>query len=79
MLLVIILQAYHDTCSALDRTEVFGDEMLGLQDDIETIKSYDEFFQLQRVLDHTADTHCTGMNVKVRKTRNKDQVPREKP
>ena len=25
------------------------------------------------------DTRCTGMNVKVRKTRNKDQVPREKP
>jgi len=25
------------------------------------------------------DTCCTGMNVKVRKTRNKDQVPREKP
>jgi len=27
----------------------------------------------------TDDTHCTGMNVKVRKMRNKDQVPREKP
>jgi len=27
----------------------------------------------------TVDTRCTGMNVKVRKTRNKDQVPREKP
>jgi len=30
-------------------------------------------------LDQTDDTRCTGMNVKVRKTRNKDQVPREKP
>jgi len=28
---------------------------------------------------HGSDTHCTGMNVKVRKMRNKDQVPREKP
>jgi len=27
----------------------------------------------------SCDTRCTGMNVKVRKTRNKDQVPREKP
>jgi len=27
----------------------------------------------------TNDTRCTGMNVKVRKTRNKDQVPRENP
>jgi len=25
------------------------------------------------------DTRCMGMNVKVRKMRNKDQVPREKP
>ena len=25
------------------------------------------------------DTRCTGMNVKVRKMRNKDQVPQEKP
>ena len=28
---------------------------------------------------HHTDTRCTGMNMKVRKTRNKDQVPREKP
>ena len=25
------------------------------------------------------DTHCMGMNMKVCKTRNKDQVPQEKP
>lgn len=47
-----ILQAYHDTCSALDRTEVFGEEMLGFQDDIDTIKRYDEFFQLRFTSDH---------------------------
>jgi len=34
----------------------------------------------KQVLSSTSgDTHCTRMNVKVRKTRNKDQVPQEKP
>ena len=48
-----ILQAYHDTCSSLDRTEVLGAEMAGFQDDIETIGLYDEFFQRRRAPDHT--------------------------
>ena len=29
--------------------------------------------------DSTVDTRCTGMNMKVRKMQNKDQVPQEKP
>ena len=49
----VILQAYHDTCSSLDRTEVSGEDMRGFQDDISTIKQYDEFFQLRRAPDHT--------------------------
>ncbi|EDR10034.1 uncharacterized protein LACBIDRAFT_325588 [Laccaria bicolor S238N-H82] len=47
-----ILQAYHDTCSSVDRTGVFGEEMLGFQDDIKLIRRYDEFFQLRRTPDH---------------------------
>jgi len=34
---------------------------------------------MEQVMQAYTDTRCTGMNVKVRKTRNKDQVPREKP
>ena len=48
-----ILQAYHNTCSELDKTEVYGEAMAGFLDDIETIKSYDEFFQLRCLPDHT--------------------------
>jgi len=40
-----ILQAYHDTCTALDRTEVFADKMMGYDDEITTIRSHDEFLQ----------------------------------
>jgi len=47
-----ILQAYHDTCEVLDKTEVFGTEMIGFQDEIDVIKKYDEFFQLQQDLDN---------------------------
>ena len=54
----VILQAYHDACGSLDRTEVSGEDMLGFQDDIATIKCYDKFFQLRRVPDHmTSPTH----------------------
>ena len=49
-----ILQAYYDTCDSLDKTEVFGDDMMGFQDEIDTIKQYDEFFQLRRAPDHTS-------------------------
>ncbi|EDR04305.1 uncharacterized protein LACBIDRAFT_330818 [Laccaria bicolor S238N-H82] len=42
-----ILKAYHDTCDSLNKTEVFGNEMVGFQDDITTIKQYNEFFQLK--------------------------------
>ena len=48
-----ILQAYHDTCSSLDKTGVFGHEMAGYLDEVETIKLYDEFFQRIREPDHT--------------------------
>jgi len=41
-----ILQAYHNTCNTLDKTEVFGEEMMGYQDNMDTIRQYDEFFQL---------------------------------
>lgn len=51
-----VLQAYHDTCSLLDRTEVFGKEMMGFQNDVETIKHYDEFFQLRRAPNLTIST-----------------------
>jgi len=34
-----ILQAYHGTCDTLDKTEVFGEEMMGYQDDMDTISS----------------------------------------
>jgi len=44
----IILQAYHDECKALDKTEVFGAEMIGFEDEIEVIKKYDGFFQLRQ-------------------------------
>lgn len=43
-----ILQAYHDACEALDKTEVFGSEMTGFQMEIDVIKKYDEFFQLRQ-------------------------------
>ena len=56
-----ILQAYHDTCGALDRTEVLGDDKVGLQDDIETIRSYDNFFQLRCVPDHTVSPTYSGI------------------
>ena len=49
-----ILQAYHDTCSTLDKTEVFGNEMVAFGDDISVIRQYDEFFQLRRAPDHTS-------------------------
>jgi len=53
-----ILQAYHNACSSLDKTEVYGEEMLGFQDDIDTIRRYDEFFQLRRAPDHiTSPAH----------------------
>lgn len=48
-----ILQAYHDACNVLDRTKVFGGEMIGYQDDINAIRQYDEFFQLRCAPDHT--------------------------
>ena len=44
----VILQAYHDTCEALDKADVFGAEMIGFQDEIEEIKKYDDFFQLRQ-------------------------------
>ena len=54
-----ILQAYHDACDSLDKTEVFGSEMLGFQDDVETMKRYDDFFQLRHTPDHiTSPTHA---------------------
>ncbi|KIJ91334.1 hypothetical protein K443DRAFT_14485 [Laccaria amethystina LaAM-08-1] len=54
-----IIQAYHDACSALDKTEVFGEEMLGFEDSVETMKRYDNFFQLRRAPDHiTSPTHA---------------------
>lgn len=49
-----ILQAYHNACDMLDKTEVLGDEMVGFKDDIDTIRRYDEFFQLRRKPDHIA-------------------------
>ena len=42
-----ILQAYHDACEALDKAEVFGADMIGFQDEIDVIKTYDNFFQLR--------------------------------
>ena len=44
----VILQAYHDTCEALDKAEVFSVEMIGYQSKLDMIKRYDDFFQLQQ-------------------------------
>ena len=49
-----VLQAYHDTCSSLDKTEVYGEEMLGFQDEVAMIKHYDEFFQPRHAPEHDA-------------------------
>ncbi|EDQ98716.1 uncharacterized protein LACBIDRAFT_296822, partial [Laccaria bicolor S238N-H82] len=49
-----ILQAYHDACDTLDRSELLEGDMMGFQDDIDAIKQYDEFFQLRRTPDHTS-------------------------
>ena len=43
-----ILQAYHETCEALDKSEVFGGEMIGFQEEIDIIRKYDDFFQLRQ-------------------------------
>ena len=43
-----ILQAYHETCEALDKAEVFGAEMIGYQREIDAIRRYDDFFQLRQ-------------------------------
>lgn len=44
----VILQAYHDTCEALDKAEVFGADLLGFQNEIDVIRKYDDFFQLRQ-------------------------------
>ena len=47
-----ILQAYHDSCAALDRTEVLATEMMGYDDDIALIARHDEFLQQRFAPDH---------------------------
>ena len=49
-----ILQAYYDACTALDRTEVFAEEMMGYDDEIATIRRHDEFLQRRFPPDHTS-------------------------
>lgn len=48
-----ILQAYHNTCTSLDKIEVFREEMVDFQSDIEMIRQYDEFFQRHHAPNHT--------------------------
>ena len=43
-----ILQAYYDTCEALDKTEVFARDMIGFRDQMDIIRKYDDFFQLHQ-------------------------------
>ncbi|EDQ98425.1 uncharacterized protein LACBIDRAFT_302374 [Laccaria bicolor S238N-H82] len=47
-----ILQAYHDACTALDRTEVDAEEIMGYDEEITTIRRHDEFLQLHSPPDH---------------------------
>lgn len=42
-----ILQAYNDACEALDKTQVSASDMIGFQDELDVIRSYDDFFQLR--------------------------------
>lgn len=52
-------------CKALDRTEVFGEDMMGFQDDIKTIKQYNEFFQLRHTPDHTSSPSFSNIPLNV--------------
>ena len=52
-----VLQAYHDTCTALDKTEVSADEMMGYDEEIVTIRRHDEFLQQCFAPDHMASPH----------------------
>ena len=47
-----ILQAYHDTCMALDRTEVHAQDMMGYDDELSAIRQHDEFLQRCLAIDH---------------------------
>lgn len=47
-----ILQAYHDTCTALDKTAVLAEEMMGYDEEVATIQCHDEFLQRRLAPDH---------------------------
>jgi len=69
-------------CTQVERAMLNIRSLLGV-----SLRIYDQiqlvlFVQalgINKVAEHYIDMHCTVMNMKVRKTRNKDQVPREKP
>ena len=48
-----ILQAYHDACAALDRTEVAAEEIMGYDDELAAIRRHDDFLQRRLSPDHT--------------------------
>jgi len=47
-----VLQAYYDTCAALDRMEVLAEEMMGYDDKIAVIQQHNEFLQRRLPPDH---------------------------
>lgn len=48
-----ILQAYYNACTALDRTEVAAEEMMGYDGELAAIRQHDDFFQCHLAPDHT--------------------------
>jgi len=66
---------------AQDSSRAQLDDTYGLTkvNDLVALKPVSSFKASWNVIPDADDTRCTGMNVKVHKMRNKDQVPQEKP